>query len=107
MLEELGGGSGAEGVREGELDEGVGGGGGDVEGVHDGGEVGGGEVEGIDLVEKGLAFDSQRQGKTGRITYPGIAYPVVEEGLVCFVADVGGLVELGTVVGCVFEYLCR
>lgn len=39
-------------------------------------------------------------------TYPSIAYSVVEKGLICFVADVGGLVELGTVIRCVLEYLC-
>lgn len=53
VLEEFGGGGGAEGVRNGELYEGVGRGGGYVKGCDDGGEVGGGEVEGINLRGRG------------------------------------------------------
>lgn len=49
MLEELGGGGGAQGVRDGEAHKGVAGGGVYVERGGDGGEVGGGEVEGVEL----------------------------------------------------------
>jgi hypothetical protein len=37
--------------------------------------------------------------------YPGIAYPVVEEGLVCFVAEARRLVDLAAMVDCVSEDL--
>ena len=38
-------------------------------------------------------------------TYPSIAYSVVEEGLVCFVADARWFVDLGAVIRCVLEDL--
>lgn len=54
MLEQFGGGGGAQGPRDGGAHEGTAGGGEDVERVGDGGEVGGGEVERVELREGGV-----------------------------------------------------
>jgi hypothetical protein len=99
VLEQLGGCGSAEGARHGGAHERVAGCRRDVEGVRDGGEVARGEVE---VVELGLGQrGSGTVGYEGR-AYPGIPDAVIEEGLVCFVADVGRLLDLGSVVGCVF-----
>ena len=65
LLEQLGGGGRAEGVREGEADKRVTGGRVDVERRSDGGEVARGEVEGVEL-EFGMLEKGSRVRGNGR-----------------------------------------